>query len=89
MLIFTDTIDQLAMANSACWCDHVFSTEDGHVLRRTLDFKVGGKRRKGRQKRTWKKQVEDVGVKVGLRREDVLCQLKWSVGINQITAGMR
>ena len=29
------------------------------------------------------------GVKVGLRRENTLCRSKWSVGVNQITAGWR
>ena len=29
-----------------------------------------GQRKKGRSKRTWRKQVEEEGVKVGLRRED-------------------
>ena len=27
-------------------------------------------------------------MKVGLRREDELSQLKWSVGVNQIAAGL-
>ena len=27
-------------------------------------------------------------MKVGLRREDALCRSKWSVGINQIAAGL-
>ena len=35
------------------------------------------------------KQVEDKSVKVGLRREDALCQSKWRVGVNQIAAGLR
>ena len=46
-------------------------------------------RKKGRPKRTWKIQVEGESVKVGLRREDALCRSKWSVGINQIAAGLR
>ena len=28
------------MANSVCWYGHVFRREDGHVLRRALDFDV-------------------------------------------------
>ena len=35
----------------------------GHVLRR----------KEGRSKRTWKKQVEEESIKVGLSREDALC----------------
>ena len=40
--------------------------EDGHVLRRALDFEVEGQRKKGRLKRTWKRQVGEESVKVGL-----------------------
>ena len=65
MLGLNEMINQLAMANSVPWY--------GHVLRRALDFEVESQRRKWRQKRTWKKQVEEESVKVGLRREDVLC----------------
>ena len=28
-------------------------------------------------------------MKIGLRREDALCQSKWCVGINEIAAGLR
>ena len=42
-------------------------------LERPLDFDVNGQRKKGRPKRTWKKQVEEESVKVGLSREDALC----------------
>ena len=38
---------------------------------------------------TWRKQVDEESVKVGLRREDELCRSRWSVGVNQIAAGMR
>ena len=36
-----------------------------------------------------KKQAEEESVKVGLRREDALCQSKWSVGVNQIAVELR
>ena len=38
--------------------------------------------------RTWKKQVEEESVKVGLRREDALCRSKWSAGMIQIAVGL-
>ena len=50
--------------------------EDIHVLRRALDLKVKGQRKKGRPKRTWRKQVEEESVKIGLRREDAHCGSK-------------
>ena len=34
MLHLSETIDQLAMANSICWNGHVLRREDGHVLRK-------------------------------------------------------
>ena len=52
MLGVSETIDQLAMANSVRWHGHVLRREDGHVLRRALDFEVEGQRKKGRPKRT-------------------------------------
>ena len=88
MLGVKETIDQLAMANSAHWYGHVLRREDGHVLRRALDLEVEGQRKKGRPKRTWKRQVEEESMKVGLRMNDALRRSKWSVGINKIDAGL-
>ena len=39
--------------------------EDDHVLRE-LDFKVIGQWKEGKLKRTWKKQVEEGCMKIGL-----------------------
>ena len=61
------------MANSVRWHGHVLRREDAHVLRRGLDFKGEGQRKKGRLKWTWKKEVEEESVMVGVRREDTLC----------------
>ena len=44
--------------------------EDGHVLRKALDFEFEGQKKKGRPRMTLKKQDEEESVKVGLRRED-------------------
>ena len=52
------------MANSFHWYGHVLRREDGHVLRRASDFEVEGQRKKGRSKRTWKKQVEEESVRL-------------------------
>ena len=84
-----ETMDQLAMANDVSWYAYVLRREDGHVLRMALDFVVEGQRKKGRLKRTWRKQVEEESVKVGLRREDALFRSKLSVDFNQTAAGLR
>ena len=89
MLGLSESKDQFAMADSVHWYGHVLMRVDGHVLRRALVIEVEGQRKKGRPKRTWKKQVEKESIKVGLRREDVLCQSMWSVGVNKIVAGLR
>ena len=89
MLGLNEIIDQLAMANSVHWYGHVLRRQDGHVLRRALDFVFGGQRKKGRPKRTLKKQDDDESVKVGLRMEDSLCRSKWNVSVNLIAAGLR
>ena len=73
LLGFNEAIDQLAMANSVRWYGHVLRKEDGHVLRRALDFELEGLRKKRRLNSTWKRQVEEVSVEVGLRREDAVC----------------
>ena len=71
---FEETIDQLAMAHSVHWYGHMLRREDGHVLRRALDFEVEGQNKKGRLKRMGKKQVEEESINVSLRREDALCR---------------
>ena len=73
MLGLGETMDQLAIANSVHWYGLVLRKEDSHVLRTILNFEFEGQRKKGRLMRTWKKQVEEESVQIGLRREDALC----------------
>ena len=63
--------------------------EDGHVLRRSLDFDVEGQRKKGKLNRTLKKQVEEGSMKVGLSSEDEHYRSRWIVGINLIVTRLR
>ena len=44
MMGLNESSDQLAMASSVRWYGHVLRREDGHVLRRALDFEVDGQR---------------------------------------------
>ena len=46
MLGLNEPIDQLAMADTACWYGHVLRIEDGNVLRRALHAEVEGQRGK-------------------------------------------
>ena len=54
MMGLNETIDQLAIASSVHWYGHVLRTEDGHYLRRALNFEIEGQRKKGMPKRTRK-----------------------------------
>ena len=74
MLGLNETIDLLAMTNSIHWCGHVLRREDCHVLRMALDIYVEGQRRRGWVNKTWKKQIEEESMKVGLSREHALCR---------------
>ena len=55
MLGLNETINQMGIVNSVRWYGHVMRREDGHVMRRTLDFEVEGQSKKGGPKRTVKK----------------------------------
>ena len=57
MLGLNETIDRLAIANIICWYGYVLRREDGHVLRRELDYEVVDRRKKWRLKRTWKSRL--------------------------------
>ena len=59
------------------------------MVRRALDFEIEGQRKIGRSKRIWKKHAEEESLKIGLRKKDACCRSKCSVGVNQISAGLR
>ena len=79
-----ETVIQMAKANEVRWYRHVLRRDDGHVLRNALEFKVKGKRKRGRPKKTWKMQVEKESKSVGLEKEDALNRARWRVGVGEI-----
>ena len=46
MLGLKETVVQMAMANGVRWYEHVLRRDDGHVLRKGLEFEVKGRKRK-------------------------------------------
>ena len=70
------------------WYGHVLRRDDDSVLRVALNLEVTGKRKRGRPKKTWKKQVEEETEKVGLKKEDALRRDKWRDGVREIAEGM-
>ena len=74
MLGLNKTIDLFAMTSSVCLYGQVLRREDGHVIRRALQFEVEGQWKKGRLGKR-KRQCKEECMKVVLCLEDVL----WSI----------
>ena len=47
-------------------------TDDGHILRKALEFEGRGERKPGRPKKTWKMQVEKENKSVDLEKKDAM-----------------
>ena len=62
--------------------------DDGHVLRKELEFEVRGKRKPGRPKKTWKMQVENESKSIGLEKKDAMNRARWRMGVREIAAGV-
>ena len=84
MLGLKETVVQMAKANEVRWYGHVLRRDDGHVLRKALEFKVKGKRKRGRPKKTWKMQVEKESKSFGLEKKDSMNRARWRVGVRKI-----
>ena len=84
MMVLKETVVQMAKENGVRWYGHVLRRDDGHVLRKVLEFEVKGKRKQGRPKKTWKVQVEKESKSVGLEKDDALNRSRWRVGVGEI-----
>ena len=62
--------------------------DDDSVLRVALDLELTGKRKRGRSRKTSKKQVEEETKKTGLKKEDAMSRDKWRDGVRAITEEM-
>jgi len=89
MLGLEEAVDQLARVNGVRWYGHVLRRDEEHVLRRAFEFEVDGSRRRGRPKKTWKKQVIEESGKVGLGEGDALNRDKWKEGVRLIAVGKK
>ena len=65
------------------WYGHLLRRDDGHVLRKALEFEVKGKRKRGRPRKTWRLQVEKESKSV-LKKEDAKNRARWRVGVGEI-----
>ena len=54
-----ETLDRMAKANGVRWYGHVIRRDDDNVLKKAMMLEANGKRKRGRPKTTWRKQVEE------------------------------
>ena len=83
------TLDRMAMANGVRWYGHVIRRDDDNILKKAMMMEVKGKRKRGRPKLTWRRQVEESVKKVGLKIEEAGDQTRWRKGMRTIEEGMR
>ena len=55
----------------------MLTRDDGHILRKALEFEVRGKRKRGRPKKS-----------VGFEKKDDMNRARWRVGVREIAAGI-
>ena len=79
------TVVQTAKANGVKWYGHVLRRDNGHVLRKALEFEVKGKKKRGQPRKTWKVQVEERR-NVGLKKADALNRARWRMGVGETAA---
>ena len=83
-----ETVVQMAKANGVRCYGHVLRRDDGHVLRKALEFEVRGKRKRGRPKKTWITQVEKESKSVGLEKKVAINRERRRMGVREIAAGV-
>ena len=69
-------VNGLARASGVRCYGHVLKMDNGDVLRRALDFEVSGRRGRGLPNMTWKRQVEEHIIQIGLKREEAIERVK-------------
>ena len=59
MLGLKETLDRMAKANGLRWYGHATRRDDNNILKKAMMLEVNGKRKRGRPKMTWRRQVEE------------------------------
>ena len=86
-LVLKETVVRMAKANGVRRYGHVLRKNDGHVLRKVLEFEVKGNRKRERPKKMWKTQVDKESKRVGLEK-DAMNRARWRVGVGEIAVRM-
>ena len=85
MLGLNQTIDKMVKASGVRWLGYVLRKEDGDVVRSAPEFNFDRRRKRGRPKRTWRKQVEEERLKAGLNLKDAHNRSKWRERVHAIS----
>ena len=64
------------------WFGHV-ERRDNEWIKKSLVIEVGGKRPRGRSKKSWLELVESDMRDKGLKRQNALARNEWRAGINR------
>ena len=88
MLGLKETLDRMVKANGVRWYGLVIR-RDNNILKKAMMLEVNGKRKRGRPKMTWWRQVEESVEKVGLKIEEAADRTRWRKGVRAIAEGMR
>ena len=89
MLGLKEMLDRMVKANGVRWYGHVIRREDDNILKKAMMMEVNRQRKRGRPKMTWKRQVEESVMKVGLKIEEAADRTTWREGVKAIAEGMR
>ena len=89
MLGLKETLDRMAKANGVRWYGHVIRRDGDNILKKAMMLKVNGKRKRGRPKMTWRKQVEESAKEVGLKIEEAADRTRCREGVRAIVKEMR
>ena len=89
MLGFKETLNRMAKANGIRWYGHVIRRDDNNILKKTMMLEVNGKRKRGRPKTTWRRQVEESVKDVGLKIEEAADRTRWREDVRTIAEDMR
>ena len=84
MLGLKEAANKLARANGVRWYSHVLRQSEEDVLMKTREHEVDGKRKQGRPKMKWTKQVEGNMRRIGFSKEDPAYRYRWREGVERV-----
>ena len=89
MLGLKETLDRMAKANEVRSYGHVITRDDDNIPKKAMMMEMNGKRKRGRLKMIWRRQVEKRVKKVGLKIKEAADRMRWSESVRAIAEGMR